>query len=261
MTNKTCSEPRCIKSIRARGLCSTHYNQQHQPKRHVPKLVTCCICGEPCEKSTRRANTVCSYACRWFVQNQRHSSPVWFPTCNWCGAVFATRKPDDMWCSTECQQVTKGDWPTCKVYFVNCAWCSKAIVTRQPNQAVCSRACSRRMHRARRRAREAGAPGSYTWSEVTGLLLAFDRRCAYCQRPITSQVDPDHVVPLSRGGSNAVTNILPTCHPCNGDKRDLLLHEWAADRERRGLPPRVTTWSVDDRRYWHLTEARLSLTS
>jgi 5-methylcytosine-specific restriction endonuclease McrA len=83
--------------------------------------------------------------------------------------------------------------------------------------------------------------------------MAFDKCCAYCgQRTRLSDIDPDHVVALSRGGTNGIGNILPSCRLCNSDKRELSLAEWAADRERRSLPPVRTTWETTDDRYAHL---------
>ncbi|WP_396653194.1 HNH endonuclease [Microbacterium sp. BE35] len=81
-------------------------------------------------------------------------------------------------------------------------------------------------------------------------------RCAYCTEHLpAADLQAEHVTPLSRGGDNGLNNILPSCAPCNSDKRDLLLSEWNTDRERRGLPPRITTWSDTDARYQHLTQA------
>lgn len=62
---KTCTEPECSGALRARGLCSTHYNQQHQPQRHAAKPATCTVCSAPVHRppsSSRRP--VCSAACR-----------------------------------------------------------------------------------------------------------------------------------------------------------------------------------------------------
>lgn len=85
----------------------------------------------------------------------------------------------------------------------------------------------------------------------------FDYCCAYCgTKP--DRLDVEHVVPLSKGGPDAVCNLLPTCLACNSDKRDLTLREWAEDRARRGLQPRITTWTAGDPRYTHLTAAALT---
>lgn len=75
--------------------------------------------------------------------------------------------------------------------------------------------------------------------------------CAYCgSHP--DRLDPDHVLALVRGGPNVISNLLPSCLQCNSDKRDLTLTEWDADRLRRGLRPRRTTWAPEDPRYRHL---------
>lgn len=67
-----------------------------------------------------------------------------------------------------------------------------------------------------------------------------------------SEIQAEHVQPLSRGGANGTTNLLPSCGPCNADKRDLALMDWNPDRERRGLAPVKTTWHPSDDRYQHL---------
>jgi 5-methylcytosine-specific restriction endonuclease McrA len=72
----------------------------------------------------------------------------------------------------------------------------------------------------------------------------FDFRCAYCGHRGADQLEQ---------GANTVANLLPACKPCNSDKRDLLLDEWATERERLGKPLRATSWAPEDRRYWHLT--------
>ncbi|MFI7281708.1 HNH endonuclease [Micromonospora chersina] len=44
------------------------------------------------------------------------------------------------------------------------------------------------------------------------LLLAPGPTCALCRRAATTA---DHVVPLSRGGTNDLSNLRPACGPCN----------------------------------------------
>jgi hypothetical protein len=61
---RTCTKPGCGNKHRARGLCSTHYNREHQPTWHAPIQVACVVCGGTAmrgSKSDRRH--VCSRDC------------------------------------------------------------------------------------------------------------------------------------------------------------------------------------------------------
>ena len=49
--------------------------------------------------------------------------------------------------------------------------------------------------------------------------------CAYCGNPADTT---DHVIPVSRGGTNLPANRVPACGRCNSSKRDLTLEEWIA---------------------------------
>jgi 5-methylcytosine-specific restriction endonuclease McrA len=69
----------------------------------------------------------------------------------------------------------------------------------------------------RRRARLEGAIGSHTREAWEALLYFHNWSCARCGRndqPLTE----DHVVPLTRGGDDFITNIQPLCRPCNARK-------------------------------------------
>ena len=51
--------------------------------------------------------------------------------------------------------------------------------------------------------------------------------CTYCDKPIEAKTSiGDHVIPLSRGGSHTVDNLVPACLSCNSSKCDKLLSEW-----------------------------------
>lgn len=211
---------------------------------------------------------------------RKRSNEYFDIVCVNCGAPHRAARADGKYCSLLCRDIDRGArtvWPLPRRHPVmqilhpapskpapqaqrtaQCEWCGSTFVTNKQVQRMCSTDCKIKAKRVRRRGREAGSPTFYTWSEVMRLFLVFDRCCAYCERPIDGQPDPDHVVPLSRGGSNSITNILPCCRPCNSDKRDLLLEEWAADRKRRGLPPVTTTWAIDDPRVRHLTSLAMA---
>lgn len=57
-----------------------------------------------------------------------------------------------------------------------------------------------------------------------------NRPCTYCGKDGGTV---DHVIPLSRGGKDHWTNMVPCCEPCNSEKSNKLLGEWKGpDRGR-----------------------------
>lgn len=76
----------------------------------------------------------------------------------------------------------------------------------------------------RRRARELGAGGSFTAAEWRDLVRRWGGRCAYCGAPGASEAD--HRIPLARGGSNSIDNILPACRRCNARKHTMTENEF-----------------------------------
>lgn len=68
----------------------------------------------------------------------------------------------------------------------------------------------------RRRARELGASGSWTGAEWRLVLERCGDRCYYCGA--VGDLTVDHKVPLARGGSNHIDNLVPACRSCNSRK-------------------------------------------
>jgi 5-methylcytosine-specific restriction endonuclease McrA len=74
---------------------------------------------------------------------------------------------------------------------------------------------------ANRRARLLGAIGSHTTAEWLEKCALLGNLCIYCGegKPLTR----DHKIPLSRGGTNSIDNIVPACRSCNSRKGTRLL--------------------------------------
>lgn len=76
-------------------------------------------------------------------------------------------------------------------------------------------------------ARRAGAEGRHNGRDIIELYDMQDRRCGYCGMPIIGlDYQVDHIVPLSRGGSDWPENLLIACQTCNGNKATKTLEEW-----------------------------------
>lgn len=66
--------------------------------------------------------------------------------------------------------------------------------------------------------RKRGAPGSHTGEDVIAILKAQRGKCAYCRIVLKSKYHVDHILALSKGGSNDRSNIQILCQPCNQSK-------------------------------------------
>lgn len=69
----------------------------------------------------------------------------------------------------------------------------------------------------RRRAREAGNGGSHTPEERAAKFARLGNRCFYCGA--SGRLTADHDLPIARGGTDNIANILPACRSCNCRKR------------------------------------------
>jgi 5-methylcytosine-specific restriction endonuclease McrA len=145
--------------------------------------------------------------------------------------------------------------------IINCAYCNKEFIKRVWNVKTCSKYCnlknwrknnpekSRQIKRdwrrknptsetlshkqwiannkervahlkARRYARERDAEGSHSFAAWKSLVAGEGYRCVNCQeiKPLTK----DHMIPLSKGGTDYIWNIQPLCRNCNSKKHNTI---------------------------------------
>lgn len=88
---------------------------------------------------------------------------------------------------------------------------------------------SRKYHA--RRARITGSGGSYTVAEWRDKLTLYGGCCIYCGE--AKKLTIDHKVPLFRGGSNSIENLVPSCGECNSRKGTKTAHEFVRSLDKQ----------------------------
>ena len=80
----------------------------------------------------------------------------------------------------------------------------------------------RQINREKARRRKAQMYGNHvvhvTSPQVRQRFAEFNQLCAYCG--CTGDLHQDHFLPISKGGTHVLSNIIPACQTCNFSKRD-----------------------------------------
>jgi hypothetical protein len=66
--------------------------------------------------------------------------------------------------------------------------------------------------------------GKFTTKEWQDKLKEYNFKCAYCGTDRV-KMTKDHLVPVSRGGTNTIDNIVPACLRCNMKKSIRFIHD------------------------------------
>lgn len=72
------------------------------------------------------------------------------------------------------------------------------------------------------RARKFNAPGKYNIDDVNALIEKQNGCCVYCKTDISKKRAVDHIIPLTKGGTNWPNNIQLLCKSCNSRKSDIM---------------------------------------
>lgn len=94
------------------------------------------------------------------------------------------------------------------------------------------KAQTRRRNNARRSRSTAASKSAQSVLRETYIDIIREGFCVYCGR---KPEVVDHVMPISRGGLEHSTNLVPSCRACNSSKYNRLLSEWREDRVRHGV--------------------------
>lgn len=125
-------------------------------------------------------------------------------------ARWRTRFPDR-------NREAKARWQRANQHMVRAAVQRWFALNRERGQNMIRKA------NAKRRAWKVQAKGVCSREQLEARIAFYGWRCYLCTAPFQHV---DHVIPLSRGGSNWPANLRPACATCNTRKHNRKLQEW-----------------------------------
>jgi len=87
---------------------------------------------------------------------------------------------------------------------------------------------SKRASSHKYQARKKSSGGSFTAEDIKDLYATQGGRCYYCRVEIEAGYHIDHMLPISRGGTNGPENLALACAPCNLSKFTKTAEEFMA---------------------------------
>ena len=96
------------------------------------------------------------------------------------------------------------------------------ILWAKPEYRLKHRAYSRN-YKARKK-----AAGCFRAKDIARIYAESNGCCAYCQNPVGTKYHIEHIVPLSRGGTNNPSNLCVACPKCNLSKHNKTPDEWVS---------------------------------
>lgn len=213
--DKTCKVKGCEVAVNTKGYCTKHYHRyrKYSDTSMVKSKKVIGICKH---KGCKRDIDTGGYCTKHYQRFLKHGTSSAEP--------LNRDMEHDGKCSVE----------GCDGVFFAKKLC-KAHYNRQSKKIFLSTERGREMNRfycQKRRAMKKNAPiNDYTVKQWKDCLDHFNNECAYCGKK-KEVLDQEHVIPISRGGSNTKTNIIPSCGSCNYTKGTRTLFEWYHTSEK-----------------------------
>lgn len=253
----TCNTPLPERGIRRGGhqkYCSVVCRNRAYGKPCNTYSDTCLNCNAPNPQTrigrTGRPTNYCSITCRRSHDWQKQKSqlilnvPDRIVNCDSCGTVFTTRRKAQRFCSYDCRQsdyrfagFAKRAESKKTVFEYECDLCKELIIRYSPlgghkrYHPECSKIAEQARYRKKTVKRQSNAKPSGVYVEQ--LIERDGYLCYLCQEPIDMKVPRtskrgatvDHVIPLSRGGSDEMDNLKLAHWICNNKKSNKLVEE------------------------------------
>ena len=206
----------------------------------------CEVCGKTFEvlpsALKHRMAKYCSQKCMGTAQKKEGRFVEL--NCDFCGREFSKRKDhlkQNNFCSAQCSNAKRrqpdSKWNNpekiaeyMRTYSVNNRETLNAKARgRDKRNPESAKACRKRwsdknktkraIYSQNRRAKIVGNGGEFSESDWEALLKFYNYTCLRCgRREPQIKLTADHVIAVSNGGSNCISNIQPLCQSCNTSK-------------------------------------------
>jgi 5-methylcytosine-specific restriction endonuclease McrA len=234
-----------------RRYCGPTCYPSYKPRKELPRQ-DCQNCGKSLDNPPKagRPKRNCSVDCRRKIQSKRVvKKPKQNLTCNYCQATFASATKQ-RFCSKPCRyEASKIEsrvkyWEHRKAKYpdglatADCGWCKKPRTFEYGKESITAfhPKCTIEARRARYRIKTVkrqsliNKPSRLAADDVVRL---YGNTCAVCLEPIDLELKRtskmgltvDHWIPLSKGGSDDISNLRPAHWICNRRKSNKLPKE------------------------------------
>lgn len=172
----------------------------------------CVICGKEITGAGNRLKKFCSYECQYeHIKNTR----IKYRVCKVCGKEFKVSKHYMYLCSDECKQKQS------EINYFKSIQNPELKEKRRKYAAEFYHTEIGYIKNLQRRIKSE-AKSDIEFNDLYNLYKK-NNTCYYCGKELqdfTKQKTIDHKIPISRGGTNDINNLVVCCHSCNSGKCD-----------------------------------------
>jgi len=151
----------------------------------------------------------------WKRVQQMHTNKQWDRSQRICALCNSPYLPKRYWqktCSYKCGYSYQNNKKPKKINTRTCCRCSKLLLGKRSDAIYCSKTCKSMDHTFKHRSKTRVS----SIARRAEIIARDGFKCYLCHKPITLEnFELDHLIPVSKSGSNSPENLAAACSRCN----------------------------------------------